>query len=195
MVVQREMCFFCFDVLYCQLNQLDPPKPPNFGSGLFPMFITWTIGKERKLRGCIGTHKAMPLHTGLQEYANISAFEDSRFSPISRDELPKLHCSVSILKHFEEGNDYADWEIGIHGIRIEFINEKGNKQTATYLPNVAKDQGWNQTQTIDSLLYKGGYRGKVTPEIRKAIKLTRYQSEKLTVSYQDYMEHWRRKKC
>ena len=32
-------------------------------------------------------------------------------------------------------------QIGIHGIRIEFHNEKGLKRTATYLPEVAKEQG------------------------------------------------------
>lgn len=29
----------------------------------------------------------------------------------------------------------------MHGIRIEFHNEKGNKRTATYLPSVAMEQG------------------------------------------------------
>lgn len=47
--------------------------------------------------------------------------------------------------------------------------------------------GWDRIQTIDSLLHKGGYKGTVTPEVRKAIKLTRYQSEKLTLSYNDYI--------
>ena len=33
-------------------------------------------------------------------------------------------------------------KIGVHGIRIEFHNEKGNKKlTATYLPEVAREQG------------------------------------------------------
>lgn len=49
--------------------------------------------------------------------------------------------SVSILRHFEDGNDYTDWKIGVHGIRIEFHNERGNKRTATYLPEVAPEQG------------------------------------------------------
>jgi len=31
-IAQPEMGFFCFDVLYCQLHQLDPPKPPNFSN-------------------------------------------------------------------------------------------------------------------------------------------------------------------
>lgn len=116
-----------------------------------------------RLRGCIGTFNAMHLHTGLREYAatryylihsrseyfltnfkcivSHSAFKDSRFNPITREELPRLHVSVSILRHFEDGADYLDWEVGVHGIRIEFHNEKGSKRTATYLPDVAMEQG------------------------------------------------------
>ncbi len=32
-------------------------------------------------------------------------------------------------------------QVGRHGIRIEFVNEKGHKKTATYLPEVAPEQG------------------------------------------------------
>ena len=42
--------------------------------------------------------------------------------------------------NFEDGNDYLDWIIGVHGIRIEFRNENGIKRTATYLPEVAIEQ-------------------------------------------------------
>jgi AMMECR1 domain-containing protein len=69
-----------------------------------------------------------------------SAMRDSRFSPVSPDELPRLQVSVSILCHFEDANDFLDWEVGIHGIRIDFV-DKGSKKTATYLPEVPKDQG------------------------------------------------------
>ena len=34
-----------------------------------PLFVTWTIGKDMRLRGCIGTFNAMQLHAGLREYA------------------------------------------------------------------------------------------------------------------------------
>lgn len=67
--------------------------------------------------------------------------EDTRFSPISSDELGRLHVSVSLLRHFEDAKNYLDWEIGIHGIRIEFFNEHGYKRTATFLPEVAPQQG------------------------------------------------------
>lgn len=189
-VALPEMGFFCFDVLYCQLHELEPPKPPNFSNESFPLFVTWQIGKDMRLRGCIGTFTPMHLHSGLREYAATSAFKDSRFHPITSDELHALHVSVSILRQFEQAVDYLDWTIGLHGIRIEFHNEKGNRRSATYLPDVATEQGWDQIQTIDSLLHKGGYKGMITPDIRRSIKLTRYQSEKITVSYQEYMNHW-----
>lgn len=70
-----------------------------------------------------------------------SAMRDSRFSPITRDELPRLRVAVSILRHFEDAQDYLDWTVGVHGIRIEFHNEKGNRRSATYLPEVAPEQG------------------------------------------------------
>jgi len=184
-IVCPAMCFFCFDVIVSHLNQ-DSDPVPTFANKQYPLFVTWRIGKEKHLRGCIGTFSALNLHFGLREYAATSAFKDTRFSPITLDELTKLHVCVSILTDFEEGGNYMDWEIGKHGIRIEFHSDRGYKQTATYLPEVAAEQGWNHIQTIDSLIRKGGYKGAITKEFREAIKLTRYQSEKLTVSYQDY---------
>ena len=140
--------------------------------------------------------------------------KDSRFNPVAREELPRLHVSVSILCHFEDATDFMDWEIGIHGIRIEFYNERGARKTATYLPEVPSEQGmhvfsvnrlqksilreiellftgWDKIQTIDSLLRKGGFKGQVTPEVRRGIRLVRYQSEKMTVAYPDYLHHCR----
>ncbi|OON20605.1 AMMECR1 protein [Opisthorchis viverrini] len=112
---------------------------------------------------------------------------DSRFAPITEDEFPHLTCSVSLLLHFEEGKHYQDWQIGVHGIRIEFVNEKGYHRTATYLPEVAHKQGWNHLETIDSLLRKGGYRGPISESLRQSIRLTRYRSEKLSVPATEYL--------
>ena len=149
----------------------------------------------------------------MQEWKDFffSAMKDSRFNPVAREELPRLHVSVSILCHFEDATDFMDWEIGIHGIRIEFYNERGARKTATYLPEVPSEQGtffpffqkwilreiklrfigWDKIQTIDSLLRKGGFKGQVTPEVRRGIRLVRYQSEKMTVAYPDYLHHCR----
>ncbi|PKK20228.1 Alport syndrome, mental retardation, midface hypoplasia and elliptocytosis chromosomal region gene 1 [Columba livia] len=166
-----------------KLNEHNPFTSAN------PLFVTWKIGRDKRLRGCIGTFSAMNLHSGLREYTLTSALKDSRFPPVTRDELPRLFCSVSLLTNFEDVCDYMDWEVGVHGIRIEFINEKGSKRTATYLPEVAKEQGWDHIQTIDSLLRKGGYKAPITNDFRKTIKLTRYRSEKMTMSYTEYLAH------
>ncbi|KAL6099044.1 ammecr1l [Pungitius sinensis] len=189
MVVSAEMCCFCFDVLYCHLYGYQPPRTPRFTNDPYPLFVTWKIGRDKRLRGCIGTFSAMNLHSGLREYTLTSALKDSRFPPMTRDELPRLFCSVSLLTNFEDVGDYLDWEVGVHGIRIEFFNEKGSKRTATYLPEVAKEQGWDHIQTIDSLLRKGGYKAPITNDFRKTIKLTRYRSEKITMGYAEYIAH------
>ncbi|GAB1301522.1 AMMECR1-like protein [Apodemus speciosus] len=230
LVVTAEMCCYCFDVLYCHLYGFPQPRLPRFTNDPYPLFVTWKTGRDKRLRGCIGTFSAMNLHSGLREYTLTSALKDSRFPPLTREELPKLFCSVSLLTNFEDASDYLDWEVGVHGIRIEFINEKGIKRTATYLPEVAKEQGvslyspgcpgthsvdqaslklrnppasasqvlvlqawattaqhWDQIQTIDSLLRKGGFKAPITSEFRKSIKLTRYRSEKVTISYAEYI--------
>ena len=51
--------------------------------------------------------------------------------------------------------------------------------------------GWDHIQAIDSLLRKGGFKGVVTPEVRHSIKVVRYQSKKVSVSWQDYWSKWR----
>lgn len=193
-IVKPEMGYFCFDVLYCDLYQLAPPRAPMFTNSSYPLFVTWTIDKSQNLRGCIGTFNGIHLHDGLREYALTSAMKDPRFSPVAHEELPRLHVSVSILHHFEDGADFMDWEIGLHGIRIEFFNERGIKKTATYLPEVAQEQGWDKIQTIDNLLRKGGFKGAVTPEVRQSTRLVRYRSEKMTVSYSDYLQHCRQRR-
>ena len=40
-----------------------------FSPHFSPLFVTWKIGKDKKLRGCIGTFNEMHLHQGLREYA------------------------------------------------------------------------------------------------------------------------------
>lgn len=68
MVISPEMCYFCFDVLYCHLSR-SPLKTPAFSNESYPLFVTWKAGRNKQLRGCIGTFNAMNLHAGLREYA------------------------------------------------------------------------------------------------------------------------------
>ncbi|XP_062521621.1 nuclear protein AMMECR1-like [Corticium candelabrum] len=183
-----EMCCFCFDVLIGHICRVEMPRNTlKFPNEEYPLFVSWKLLPDKKLRGCMGTFSAIKLHCGLREYALTSSLKDNRFSPVTFEEIPRLQCSVSLLTNFEGATDYMDWKVGIHGIRIEFLNEKGHKRTATYLPEVAHEQGWSHVQAIDSLLRKGGYKGAITRAVRESIKLTRYQSEKVIITYEEYM--------
>jgi AMMECR1 domain-containing protein len=76
----------------------------------------------------------------------------------------------------------------VHGIWIEFSDDNGRKKTATYLPEVAKEQGWTKKKAIHSLLRKGGFRGSITDDVMRAIILTRYQSRKAQATYEEYTQ-------
>jgi uncharacterized protein (TIGR00296 family) len=144
-MASKEMCAYCFDSLISHFEKKDPPKP-TFKNDKYPLFVTWQSyyqSKEPFLRGCIGTFDPKEIHSGLKEYALISALKDSRFSPISKHEIPHLECSVNLLNHFEDCEHAWDWEIGKHGVIVNFKDpQNGSKRNATYLPHVATEQGY-----------------------------------------------------
>ena len=146
-----------------------------------PLFVTWN--KDDRLRGCIGTFGELPLAEGLEQYALTSALSDSRFKPVSKVELPQLSCAISLLTHFEDCSDHLDWHIGTHGIYITLPKQR---ISATYLPDVIPEQKWSKLEAIDSAIRKAGYAGRITDELRKELKVQRYQSEKTSCTYQQY---------
>lgn len=183
------MTAYCFDVIYATLRNHQAPKVPScIPNDKYPLFVTWKKGYDRRLRGCIGTFNNLVLHKGLHEYAIISAFKDSRFDPIALHEVDQLHCAVSILINFEKARDYRDWIVGVHGIRIEFQDNHRNRD-AVYLPEVAKEQGWNHVETLDNLIRKGGFRGPISEEMRLKVNVVRFQSEKVHMSHQEYLAY------
>ncbi|MBW0467983.1 hypothetical protein O181_007698 [Austropuccinia psidii MF-1] len=62
--------------------------------------------------------------------------------------------------------------------------------SATYLPDVAAEQGWSKAETIDSAIRKAGWNGIITAALRNSLIIERYQSSKWTVTYQEWKE-WR----
>mmetsp|Transcript_5913 Transcript_5913/g.4220 ORF Transcript_5913/g.4220 Transcript_5913/m.4220 type:complete len:96 (+) Transcript_5913:156-443(+) len=47
--------------------------PEDWKRPKYPIFVTWSIGTDEDLRGCIGTFKATKLNKILGKYALISA--------------------------------------------------------------------------------------------------------------------------
>ncbi|KAL0358595.1 UNVERIFIED_CONTAM: hypothetical protein Sangu_0708900 [Sesamum angustifolium] len=213
----KEMVVYCFDTLVAHYNSEEAP-PPAFDEGhqygnspsliskrdaaffhqhcsavKFSCFVAladeWDF--DRMLGMPVqGTLEARCIVNGFRDYALTSALRDRRFPPIQAKELPYLECTVSILTNYETAHDYLDWEVGKHGIIIEFTDPDYNtRRNATYLPDVAAHQGWTKIEAIDSLIRKAGYNGTITEQLRKRIRLTRYQSTLFTMSYSDYVSH------
>lgn len=62
---------------------------------------------------------------------------------------------------------------------------RGRGRSATYLPQVAEEQGWTKEETLESLLQKGGFDG--LSDWRKLdLDLERYQSSKHELSHAEY---------
>ncbi|PWZ00437.1 hypothetical protein BCV70DRAFT_211292 [Testicularia cyperi] len=62
--------------------------------------------------------------------------------------------------------------------------------TATYLPDVIPEQNWTKQEAIDSAIRKAGYNGRITPDIRNALRVRRYRSEKVAATHAEYTS-WR----
>ncbi|ETI27340.1 hypothetical protein G647_09530 [Cladophialophora carrionii CBS 160.54] len=147
-------------------TSISPSTRSSYASRLsvtesFPLFVTWNTHSRsghKSLRGCIGTFEALPLASGLATYALTSAFDDTRFSPIPAALLPALSCSLTLLADFEPCKDAMDWTLGVHGLRISF-NYRNRRHGATYLPDVAVEQGWTKEETVESLMKKAGWDG------------------------------------
>jgi AMME syndrome candidate gene 1 protein len=183
----KQLCIYAFDVIILSAKKLDQDLlkfPEKFKDKNFPLFVTWSKGEDKCLRGCIGTFSPDDLEKNLMMYSYYAAFKDHRFLPISLKEIPHLHCSVSLLVNFEEGKDALDWEVGKHGIQIDF-RFGYRKHKATFLPEIASDRNWDKHTTLKQLVQKSGYYGRLDEIINK-IKLVRYESIKVSIPHSEY---------
>ncbi|KXZ46809.1 hypothetical protein GPECTOR_40g543 [Gonium pectorale] len=190
-IATKDHCIFAFAVLHAHLTG-NPSPVPNFPDSRCALFVTWNThsGGHWKLRGCIGTLEPKQLHRALHDYALNSSLRDHRFSPIRLKELPSLQCKVSLLARFEKAAGWQDWTVGRHGIIIHFTDPDpdagGVRRTATFLPDVAPEQGWDRQQAVDALIRKAGYAGPIGPALRESLSLERYQSTIAAITYEEF---------
>ncbi|CAN0170314.1 unnamed protein product [Ectocarpus sp. 8 AP-2014] len=180
----REMCAYCFDVIIAHFNNIEPPPPSFSTSYVCGMFVTWDRHEHgtESLRGCIGTLHPQAI-SQLRDYTY-----SRRFAPIEMSELASLDVSVSLLVKYEPAQHWEDWEIGVHGIVIKFNDDRGSSYSATFLPEVAAEQGWSRKVTLSRLVRKAGYKRVVDRAFLAGVEVTRYQSSKHKLPYQEYLE-------
>jgi hypothetical protein len=113
-----------------------------------PMGAFVTLKKNGELRGCIGVFSAQggpasgkepkPLYQNVSEMAIAAAINDSRFKPVTKEELNELEYEISVLSPLRKVDSYKDVEIGKHGVEIVKGSRKG-----VFLPQVATENNWN----------------------------------------------------
>ena len=85
------------------------------------------MGVEDELRGCIGTFSEQQASSILGKYALFSALRDDRFDPVDLSEVPHLTVGLSLLVNFTEILDPLSWEVGKHGLSVEFKAPFGSR--------------------------------------------------------------------
>ncbi len=128
-----------------------------------------TLRKHGELRGCIG-HMAedTPLITVIGSMALQAAFNDTRFTQLTQDELSHVEIEISVLTPFTQVNSADDIDLGRDGV----IVKKGNRQ-AVFLPQVATETGWSKEIFLDQLCRKAG----LQPGDWKSAKLFTFQAD------------------
>ncbi|CCF55863.1 hypothetical protein KAFR_0A04280 [Kazachstania africana CBS 2517] len=214
---QLESSPYAFYAFYTLYRHFHPARPPislrRIQSTLYPdfklkrsevsLFITWQKKSKHQneyvLRGCIGTFAKLPVSLAIERYSIIAAMEDSRFSPISQKETKSLNCCCNMLANFEaiydqdDKGDIMNWELGKHGIELKFWNGKKTKiLSATFLPDVMTEQGWDKEDTFLNLIEKAGSWSNAVDILANYeeyfIRVIRYEGIKSAINYDEFEE-------
>jgi AmmeMemoRadiSam system protein B/AmmeMemoRadiSam system protein A len=103
-----------------------------------------TLKERGRLRGCIGHVVAsMPLYRSVQEMAVAAAFEDPRFQPVKREELPGLTIEISVMSPLRSVTDPSEIQIGRDGLVI-----RQGVKSGLLLPQVASEPGWGRDEFL-----------------------------------------------
>ncbi|MGV7226860.1 MAG: TIGR00296 family protein [Nitrosopumilus sp.] len=125
----------------------------DFSSGVFV-----TLNKQDSLRGCIGYPLPIKkLSDGLIDAAISAATQDTRFSPVSIDELDKITFEVTVLTppveiKVEQPSEYLKQiQVGKDGLIVENSYSSG-----LLLPQVPTEYGWNIEEFLEYTCQKAG---------------------------------------
>ncbi len=132
--------------LYLKKGETLTRKPDDLKlSEVLGVFVT--LRNNGRLRGCIGNIVGqLPLYEGVQEMAIAAATADTRFLPLEKDELDKIHIEISVLSQLQKVNDFSEIILGKHGVLV-----KKGYHSGVYLPQVADETGWSKEEFLNSL--------------------------------------------
>jgi len=110
-----------------------------------------TLHNHGELRGCVGyIFPVRPLYRTVAETAVSAALNDTRFPPVTSDELPSLSIEISVLSLMQPIAP-EDIEIGRHGLLITYGSRRG-----LLLPQVPVEHGWDANTFLAQTCRKAG---------------------------------------
>ncbi len=122
-----------------------------------PCFLTKrgafvTLKKNNRLRGCIGfVDPTTPLYQTIIHAAIYAATKDTRFTPVTSDELKSLEFEISVLTSPKRIDDITEIQVGKHGLIIT----QGNR-TGLLLPQVPVENHWSKDIFLQQACIKAG---------------------------------------
>jgi AmmeMemoRadiSam system protein A len=131
-----------------------------------------TLRKNDQVRGCIGTLKEDKLWIQVQKYAVFSAFNDPRFPPLQKDELPQIKIEISIIENVEDVKNISEIKLGEDGIILD-VGGKGG----VLLPEVATEYNLKTPEEFLDMLCKkiGAQKG-----CWKKAKIKKFKTKKIS---------------
>jgi AmmeMemoRadiSam system protein A len=126
---------------------LTPPSPHLAE----PRGAFTTLYIRGDLRGCVGyVFPLYSLYQTVAETARSAAFEDTRFWPITLEEVSALEVSLSVLSPLKPIRPEAI-EIGRHGLLVSTSSHRG-----LLLPQVPAEHGWDRITFLEQTCRKAG---------------------------------------
>ena len=136
-----------------KINDSDFNSKFDFESGVFV-----TLNKQDSLRGCIGYPiPVKKLSQGLVDAAISAATQDTRFSPVTADELDKIVFEVTVLTppvqiRVKQPSEYlTEIKVGRDGLIVENSFTSG-----LLLPQVPIEYDWNVEEFLEYTCQKAG---------------------------------------
>jgi len=111
-----------------------------------------TLKEHGELRGCIGYITPMKsLAETVRDVAAYAALEDTRFTPVTAQELPLLEYEISVMSPLRRVLDIKEIKVGKDGL----IMKKGDIE-GILLPQVPVEEHWDRDTFIEQTCLKAG---------------------------------------
>ncbi|MFI5395721.1 MAG: AmmeMemoRadiSam system protein A [Candidatus Binatia bacterium] len=147
---QRELLWLARQSIRTALDGETPPACATITPALNePAGVFVSLHRDGRLRGCIGAVTAeRPLYQAVARMAVSAAFDDPRFPPLTKAELPATAIEISRLSRLTPGPAEHICP-GRHGVYL-----KHREQCGVFLPQVALEYRWDRETLLSELCRK-----------------------------------------